>query len=187
VPLESPIAKADAGGAEDQWRVLPSAGNLRNAVHRPRPHLGIVIAGIVLLAVGCAVTPGEAPPSAGIAAPAAFKRERLIGRWGVASFHDNKDRKRTEREAKAQCSLSYTIAKGPTDGVMMHVANDPKLYELRLKGDAAGRTYLGFEAPPGDPQDREILSATDNLLIMRFVDPDANRRYGTFVYVRCGA
>ena len=28
----------------------------------------------------------------------------------------------------------YTIAKGPTDGVMMHVADDPKLYELRLKG-----------------------------------------------------
>ena len=70
---------------------------------------------------------------------------------------------------------------------MMHVADDPKLYELRLKGDAAGKTYLGFEAPPGDPQDREILSATDQLMTMRFVDPDANRRYGTFVYVRCGA
>ena len=82
---------------------------------------------------------------------------------------------------------SYTIAKGPTDGVMMHVADDPKLYELRLKGDAAGRTYVGFEAPPGDPQDREILSSTDSLMVMRFVDPNAHRRYGTFVYVRCGA
>lgn len=69
---------------------------------------------------------------------------------------------------------------------MMHVADDPQLYELRLKGDTAGRTYLGFEAPPGHPQDREILSATNNLMTMRFVDPDANQRYGTFVYVRCG-
>jgi hypothetical protein len=25
------------------------------------------------------------------------------------------------------------------------------------------------------------------MLTMRFVDPDANRRYGTFIYVRCGA
>ena len=125
--------------------------------------------------------------SAAVPAPAAFARERLIGRWGIASFHADKDRTRTEREAKAQCGLPYTIAKGPTDGVMMHVADDPKLYELRLKGDTAGRTYLGFEAPPGHPQDREILSATDRLMTMRFVDPDANRRYGTFVYVRCSA
>jgi hypothetical protein len=129
----------------------------------------------------------DAPSSAAVAAPASFGRERLIGRWGVASFRDEKDRPRTEREARAQCSLPYTIVKGPTDGVMMHVADDPKLHELRLKGDASGRTYLGFEAPPGDPQDREILSATDKLMVMRFVDEDANRRYGTFVYVRCGA
>lgn len=148
---------------------------------------GFAVAALLAFAMaGCTFSSNEAP-SAAVEAPAAFTRERLIGRWGVASFHDDKDRQRTEREAKAQCSLPYTIAKGPTDGVMMHVADDPKLYELRLKGDTAGRTYLGFEAPPGDPQDREILSATDNLMIMRFVDPDANRRYGTFVYVRCGA
>jgi hypothetical protein len=142
---------------------------------------------IALTVTGCASTPNEASLSSAAETPASFSRERLIGRWGVASFHTDKDRPRTEREAKAQCSLPYTIAKGPTDGVMMHVADDPKLHELRLKGDAAGRTYLGFEAPPGDPQDREIVSATDNLITMRFVDPDASRRYGTFVYVRCRA
>jgi hypothetical protein len=142
----------------------------------------------MLTAPGCTATTGDTPLAASsAAAPAAFGRERLIGRWGIASFHNEKDRKRTESEARAQCSLPYTITKGPTDGVMMHVADDPKLYELRLKGDAAGRTYLGFEAPPGDPQDREVLSSTDKLMTMRFVDPDANSRYGTFVYVRCGA
>ena len=102
---------------------------------------------IALTVTGCASTPNGASPSSTAETPASFSRERLIGRWGVASFHTDKDRPRTEREAKAQCSLPYTIAKGPTDGVMMHVADDPKLYELRLKGDAAGRTYLGFEAP----------------------------------------
>ncbi|MGO4525191.1 hypothetical protein AB4097_10055 [Microvirga sp. 2MCAF35] len=142
---------------------------------------------IVLTVTGCTLTSNDGPSSAVAVAPAAFGRERLIGRWGTASFHTEKDRQRTEREARAQCSQPYRIAEGPTDGVMMHVADDPTLYELRLKGDAAGKTYLGFEAPPGHPQDREILTATDNLMIMRFIDPDANRRYGTFVYVRCGA
>jgi hypothetical protein len=142
---------------------------------------------IALTVTGCTSTPNEAFPSGSAEIPVSFSRERLIGRWGVASFHTDTDRLRTEREAKAQCSLPYTIAKGPTDGVMMHVADDPKLHELRLKGGALGRTYLGFEAPPGDLQDREIVSATDNLITMRFVDPDANRRYGTFVYVRCRA
>jgi hypothetical protein len=166
---------------------LPSAASRPVAPYK-ESCTGFAVAAVVGVAVaGCTLTSGEAPSSAAVEAPAAFARERLIGRWGVASFHTDKDRPRTEREAKTQCSLPYTIAKGPTDGVMMHVADDPKLYELRLKGDSAGRTYLGFEAPPGDPQDREILSATDRLMTMRFVDPDANRRYGTFVYVRCGA
>ena len=120
------------------------------------------------------------------AAPAAFDRERLVGRWGVASFHADKDQKRTEAEAKAQCRQPYTIKLGPTNGVLMHVADDPNVHELRLKGDNAGKTYLGFEAPPRDPQDREILSISDRMMTMRFVDPDANGRYGTFIYVRCG-
>jgi hypothetical protein len=146
------------------------------------------VAVLTLAAGGCVSNTGEIlGPSASPIAPAAFSRDRLIGQWGIASFHNDKDRRRTETEAKAQCSLPYTITKGPTDGVMMHVADDPKLYELRLKGDTSGKTFLGFEAPPGDPQDREILSSTDKLMTMRFVDPDANGRYGTFVYVRCSA
>ncbi len=141
---------------------------------------------LALTAGACVSTPNKTSVSgANTVLPAAFGTERLVGRWGIASFHGDQDRGRTETEARAQCGLPYTIAKGPTNGVMMHVADDPKLYELRLKGDAAGKTYLGFEAPAGHPQDREILSATDKLLTMRFVDPAAHKRYGTFVYVRC--
>ena len=84
-------------------------------------------------------------------------------------------------------AATVTMVLGTIVSCWAAVADDAKLYELRLKGDAAGKTYLGFEAPPGDPQDREILSSTDRLMTMRFVDPDSNRRYGTFVYVRCGA
>jgi hypothetical protein len=120
-------------------------------------------------------------------APTNVTTAQLTGRWGIASYHTDKDRKRTEAQAKAQCSQPYVIAKGESDGVMMHVADDPKLYELRLKAGPDGKTYLGFEAPAGDPQDREVVSVSNSELIMRFVDPDANRRYGTFVYMRCGA
>lgn len=182
MPPLQPGDEASVRGTEDRHR-SPSV-LFRPAFLRKGTHLGFAVA---LTVAGCSLTTDETPPSGAVLAPAAFARERLVGQWGSASFHTDKDRQRTEREARAQCSQPYRIVKGPTDGVMMHVADDPKLYELRLKGDATGRTYLGFEAPPGDPQDREILSATDNLMIMRFVDPDANRRYGTFVYVRCGA
>ena len=148
--------------------------------------LALALAGILGVG-GCIGTQTETSlGSASREIPPPYGREKLIGRWGVASFHNDKDKARTEREAKAQCGQPYSISKGSTDGVMMHVADDPKLYELKLKGSTDGKTYLGFEAPPGDPQDREVLSATDRMLVMRFVDPDANARYGTFVYVRCG-
>ena len=188
MPRVSSINDMNARTIENRKRTSPLAG-LSGAARPYQMFLtGPAVAGVVsLFAAGCTLTSGGAPSSAAVEAPASIPRERLIGRWGIASFHTDKDRPRTEREARAQCGQPYTIAKGPTDGVMMHVADDPKLYELRLKGDVAGRTYLGFEAPPGDPQDREILSSTSNLMTMRFVDPDANRRYGTFVYVRCSA
>ena len=57
--------------------------------------------------------------------------------------------------------------------------------ELALKKGADGKTYLGFNAPPGDPADREVVGLTPKLMVMKFVDPDTNSRYGTFVYVRC--
>lgn len=122
---------------------------------------------------------------ASVAAPSTISVDTVIGRWGIASFHNEKDRKRTEGQAQAACNQPYVISKGPRDGVMMHVADDAKLYELRLKAGPGGRNFLGFEAPAGDLQDREILSVTDTMLVMRFVDPDAHRRYGTFIYVRC--
>lgn len=145
-----------------------------------------------LILAGCgggeSLPPIASGGSAGASAPAPanISRDALVGRWGVASFHTEKDRKRTEAEARSQCKQPYVIAKGSGDGVMMHVADDPKLYELRLKAGTGGKTYLGFEAPAGDPQDRELLSVKPREFVARFVDPDANARYGTFIYSRCG-
>jgi len=148
----------------------------------------VIIGGGALLSAGCSTVPIEttAPASRQAAArPSPYPVEKLVGSWGVSSYRADKDRKRTEAMAHVQCKLPYVIAKGPTDGVMMHVADDAKLYELTLKGSADGKSYLGFNSPPGDLADREVLSFSDNEIVMRFVDPDANNRYGTFIYVRC--
>jgi hypothetical protein len=133
-----------------------------------------------------AVVPGGPATGLGLTErPTNLRREQLVGRWGVASYREEKDRKRVEAQARAQCRLPYVIALGPSDGVMMHLADDAKLYELRLKGASDGKTYLGPEAPPGDWQDREIVSLQEREMVMRFVDPEVHGRYGTFIYVRC--
>ena len=151
---------------------------------------GAVACGIALpfLLAGCGGGEGLSSSSGSAArapAPAGVSRDALVGRGGIASFHTEKARKRTEAEARSQCKQPYVITQGPGDGVMMHVADDPKLYELRLKAGAGGKAYVGFEAPAGDPQDRELLSVKPKELVMRFVDPDAHARYGTFIYSRC--
>jgi hypothetical protein len=133
---------------------------------------------------------GGSPEPASLASatyPPAFSNEMLIGSWGIASFREEDDRARTEAMARDQCKQPYVITKGPTDGVMMHAADDPVAKELKLKGSADGKTYLGFEAPPGHWQDRVILSYSPDVIVMRFVSPEIDVRYGTFIYVRCKA
>lgn len=156
--------------------------------------LVVMVLGVALAVSGCAslqetsdgVPASGAPVSALTERPTELTREMLIGRWGVASFREEKDRARATAQARSFCTRQpYEITAGPRNGVMMHAADDPKLYELRLKGASDGKTYLGFEAPPGDWQDRVILSASNDQLVMRFVDPEIHNRYGTFIYVRC--
>jgi hypothetical protein len=160
-------------------------------LQRARP--GSVAAGMLgaFLLAGCSTleevtNPAATAPSGPLAEqPTSLKREQLVGNWGVASFREEKDRARVEAQARAQCRNPYRIALGPKDGVMMHIADDAKLYELRLKGASDKKTYLGLEAPPGDFNDREIVTLSDRQMVMRFVDPEIAARYGTFIYVRC--
>lgn len=144
---------------------------------------------LLLAACGGGGEPGPAAIGAGSVYPPAFPTDALIGSWGIASFRKDEDKARTEAMAKQQCSQPYVITKGPTDGVLMHAADDPVAKELKLKGAAGGQTYLGFEAPPGHWQDRIILSydppERPNVIVMKFITPEIDNRYGTFIYVRC--
>jgi hypothetical protein len=145
-----------------------------------------------LALAGCATAPEPGgladTPAAVPELPPAFRAQEIVGRWGLAAYHKAEDRARTEANARGQCSKPYVIGAGPGGGVMMHLADQPQLQELRLKGAPGGKTFIGPAGePPGSAQDREVISFDGRVLITRFVDPEINTRYGTSVYVRCGA
>jgi hypothetical protein len=167
--------------------------------NRLRP-LGATLASLAaMLLAGCAsqtVTWGglsgsEPPPAAqqsGTLLPASIPAADLVGRWGLAAYHKDEDRGRTEAAARGQCRQPYNIGRGPSGGIIMHLPDQAQPTELSLKGGADGKNYIG---PPNEPApgqgDREIVSFDGRVLITRFVDPEVSSRYGTSVYVRCGA
>lgn len=161
---------------------------MSSAVSRALRCLGV--AAVVALA-GCSATerkvaPTPAAPGAlGPAAPT-VPADKLVGKWGLGAFQRDSDRPRTEKEARAQCSNPYVIAKGPNGGVMMHLADSKEREELFLKTNG-GKTFLGPAGPAPMLEDREIVSMDDRIIIMRYMDPDVISRYGTSIYVRCGA
>src|SRR6266699_880938 len=117
--------------------------------------------------------------------PASIRASEITGRWGYAAYHREQDRVRTEAAARGQCAHPYVIGQGPTGGVMMYLADQSQLQELRLKGSANGKNYIG---PPGQTPgqaDREIAFFDGRVMTLRFVDPEINGRYGTGIYVRC--
>ena len=67
---------------------------------------------------------------------------QIVGRWGVASYQDPKDRTRVEAAAKAQCKLPYVITAGASGGVVMHLADEAAPQDLRLKGSPGGKNYM---------------------------------------------
>ena len=154
------------------------------------PARAAAVALSVLASAACSTTPTYQPEAQPTALPqpeipARVRASEIVGRWGYAAFHDAKDRTRTETNARGQCRQPYVIGQGPTGGVMMYLADSSQLQELRLKGSQSGKDYIG---PPGEtpgPQDREIVSFDGRVLLLRFVDPEVNGRYGTGIYVRC--
>jgi hypothetical protein len=157
--------------------------------HCSRLVIAPMVAVCALMLAGCATTPQapEAPQQAVTPTlPPAFPPQDLVGRWGLTAYHNEADRERTVKAAANQCSNPYIITLGPTGGVMMHLADQSKPSELALKGAPGGKTYVGpQDEPPGSIQDREVVSFDGRVLILRWMDPEVQGRYGTMVYVRC--
>ena len=128
----------------------------------------------------------EAGPAAAPLIPPKIRAEEITGRWGLAAYHKETDRARTEAAARNQCKQPVVISMGPTGGVMMYLPDSSKLEELRMKGAAGNRTFIGASGDEaGGGQDREILSFDGRVMITRYTDPEINGRYGTSIYVRC--
>lgn len=153
--------------------------------------LALLALGLGLGLSGCATSnqPSEPPPPPiAQTLPPSFPPQDLVGSYGLAAYHKDEDRPRTEAAAVNQCKQPYVITMGPTGGVMMHLADQATPTELRVKGAAGGKNFIGpAEDPPGGSQDREVVSFDGRLLILRFVDPEVHGRYGSMVYVRCTA
>ena len=161
--------------------------------HSNRPALSaVIIIGLFALGIsGCTTGPQlEQPvaPAGGPALPPAFPPQDIVGRWGLAAYHKDEDRARTEAAAAGQCRQPYVITLGPGGGVMMHLADEATPTELRLRGGPGGKTFIGpADGEPGGAQDREVVSFNGRVLILRWMDSEVQGRYGTMVYVRCGA
>jgi hypothetical protein len=144
------------------------------------------VALIVASLAGCNSSQTVDPGVQGVpSVPSTISPDSLVGRWGVAAYHRDSDRPRTEGEARRQCSNPYVIKKGPTGGLMMHLADEKEPQELVLKGSPSGVTYLGLPGAAATSSDREIVGVSENSFTVKWVSPDNSTRYGTMVYIRC--
>jgi len=155
-----------------------------------RPVLSAVLlsAGLTMLA-GCSTSSSSAPPAAAArpVIPPSVRAEEIVGRWGLASYHREQDRPRTEAAAKSQCSQPYKIESSPSGGVMMLGHDNPQIQDMALKGSVEGKTYVGPGSDPAAADDREIVSFDGRVMILKWIDPEVAGRYGNMVLVRCGA
>ena len=124
----------------------------------------------------------------GLALPApalAVTAEELVGKWGLAGYFNEKDAGNIEASARAQCNAPYTIARGPSGGVMMHLPDATKVSEVVVK-TSLSTSYIGPAGAPGGKTDREIVRFDGKVLVLKWLDPADARRYGTMVFARCG-
>jgi hypothetical protein len=127
-----------------------------------------------------------APPPPPPVLPPSVHSEEIIGRWGLAAYHREQDRPRTEVAARGQCSNPYPIDASASGGVMMYGHDNAQKQEMTLKGSPEGKTYLGPGTALAPTEDREIVSFDGRVMILKWVDPEVASRYGNMVLVRCG-
>jgi hypothetical protein len=133
-----------------------------------------------------ASTPPTPPPPAAAVIPPSLRADDIVGRWGLASYHREQDRARTEAAAKGQCTQAYAINRSPSGGVMMLGHDNPQIQDMAIKGSVDGKTYIGPGADPGSADDREVVNFDGRVLILKWIDPEVAGRYGNMVLVRCG-
>jgi len=181
------IAKATQCGDEFCEETIPMA-QLCRPVSFAVVLLAPVLAGCSSVNNPFTSSVSAVPPPAAPLVPPSVRAEDIVGRWGLASYHRDQDRTRTEAAAKSQCAQPYTIEASPAGGGVMMLGHDsPKVQDMTLKGSVEGKTYVGPTGDPAGGDDREVVSFDGRVMILKWVDPEVAGRYGTMVLVRCGA
>jgi hypothetical protein len=128
----------------------------------------------------------DAPPATPLPPPS-LRADEITGRWGLASYHRDADRPRTEAAARGQCNQPYIIERSASGGVLMLGHDNPAKVDMAIKGSYENKTYIGPGPTPKGNDDREVVSFDRNVLLLKWVDPEIAGRYGIMVLVRCGA
>jgi hypothetical protein len=127
----------------------------------------------------------DAPPATPLPPPS-LRADEITGRWGLASYHRDADRPRTEAAARGQCNQPYIIERSASGGVLMLGHDNPAKVDMAIKGSYENKTYIGPGPTPKGNEDREVVSFDRNVLVLKWVDPEIAGRYGIMVLVRCG-
>src|SRR5262245_6278021 len=162
---------------------------------RPLLTAVVLLAGLPMLGVCSSfgtfsnpfTTAAAAPPPPPPVVPPSVHAEEIVGRWGLAAYHRDQDRARTEVAAKNGCTKPYPIEASASGGVRMLSHDSPQMQDMTLKGSANGKTYVGPSSDPAGTDDREVVSFDGRVLILKWVDPEVAGRYGNMVLVRCPA
>jgi hypothetical protein len=182
--LAAPAAQSGATFCEENIKMARLSRPLLPAV--------VLLIGLPMLA-GCSsfgsnpfAPVAAAPPPPPPVVPPSVHSEEIVGGWGLAAYHREQDRMRTEVAAKGQCSNPYPIEASASGGVMMYGHDNSQKQEMTLKGSPEGKTYLGPGTSLAPTEDREIVSFDGRVMILKWVDPEVASRYGNMVLVRCG-
>jgi hypothetical protein len=118
--------------------------------------------------------------------PPSLRADEITGRWGLASYHRDADRPRTEAAARGQCNQPYIIERSASGGVLMLGHDNPAKVDMAIKGSYENKTYIGPGPTPKGNDDREVVSFDGKVLVLKWVDQEVAGRYGIMVLVRCG-
>jgi len=151
-------------------------------------HLSLLGAVSALIA-GCASTAPQTPVQPAMPQyTSPITAQQVVGNWGLAAYHRPEDAARTEAQARQGCRQPYIINAGSSGGFMMYLADQSTPTEVVSKQVLPGPIYIGLpDEPPGAESDREVVRFDGQILVLRWLDKEVAGRYGTMVYVRCGA
>src|SRR5258708_15973539 len=100
---------------------LPAQGAGMSHPNRPTLSTALALTVLALGLAGCATGPQLDQPAAPAVVqtlPPAFPPQDIVGRWGLAAYHKEEDRARTEQAAAGGCKQPYVIVLGPNGGGM---------------------------------------------------------------------